>query len=119
MDFNINPIEGKNLYRIDRYGDLATGELLVFVPVTTNLVEDPVRQRIFQGSCGLTFSNGQQTTTNFPIEALNAEQAIELWAAALKFHILALESNAVRQRILNGAGVPSQPIDPDSTRKAT
>lgn len=111
MDMKITPLAGGSLYRTDRYSDMTVGEILVYVPIMgAELVEDPMRQRLYQGTSNLTFSNGQTMTVTFPIPAKNFMEAVEAWSDSLKLQLLEMESNATRSRILNGviAGAPRQ-----------
>lgn len=109
MDGHISPLSAANLYRVERYTDLAAGEIICNIPITPDAVEDPIRLRQYLGTTNVALSNGQTLTVTFPLSARNLSEALETWAGALNMAIEEVKSNATRQRILNGAVGPIPP----------
>jgi hypothetical protein len=107
MDDKVSSLTASNLFRVERYTDLIAGEIICNIPITEDTIEDPIRQRQYLGTTNLSLSNGQTLNVTFPLAAKSLAEAIAFWTPALENAIAEVKSNATRQRILNGAGLPA------------
>lgn len=105
MTASIKAVSAQTLVREEHYTDNAAGEIIRQIPVLKDGSQDPVRQEIWIGACVLTMSNGAQMPLRFPIDADSLEQAILEWPHACNEKIEELQGNAIRSRIVNGAGI--------------
>jgi hypothetical protein len=105
---NLKPLDASLAYEIHRYTDMVAGEILRHTPVAPDGFRDPMRTEIFTGSTVMATNQGPFTIT-FEIDAKTLSEAFEMWLGALEDKIKELESNATKQRILNGSSLsPSQ-----------
>ena len=105
---NLKPLDPALAYRIERYTDLVAGEILRHIPISPDGIQDPMRMEVFTGSTVMATNRGPFTIT-FEIDAKTLSEAFSMWLVALEDKIKELESNATKQRILNGSSLsPSQ-----------
>ena len=101
---NIKPLNSRNAYRIERYSDLVAGEILRHIPVTADGIQDPMRTEVFTGKTMMQTNRGP-IELYFDLSASSLSEAFNVWDEALQTKLDELQSEAMKVKILNGAGL--------------
>jgi hypothetical protein len=102
----INPMQGKNLYKVETFTDMMSGSIIKHTPVNEDGSADPLREAVFSGNTVMNTNRGPMPL-DFPIKAQSLAQAIDMFSNSLRDLLDEMESNMTRQRILSGSQVTS------------
>lgn len=100
----------KPLYALQSYSDNNSVTILGFYPVDWNGIPDDSRSPCFRGQVMIKHShNGQLVPYNFnyPDDCITLIDAVNRWSEMVEKGFVELQSNLVREALLNG-GVRAQ-----------
>lgn len=96
--------EPKSLYRLETLTDPDAGEILRYVPITRDGVQDPLRTVRFQGRVSLTSPDLPPFDLTFELPGEDLAAALAAWPDALKTAVETFDSQRRRAALLQGVG---------------